>query len=295
MNSSWLEKWQVRQNVSLAHLTTWHVGGPAKYFYELQDIDNLQAFLRDVPDHLDIFWLGLGSNVLIRDHGFPGLVISTRKGLQAIEALSETEISAQSGVACAKFARVVARGGLLGGEFFAGIPGTIGGALAMNAGCWGSETWEFVSRVQMINRQGQLTWRTPKEFELAYRHVGQPHSEWFISAHFQFAPGDSETGLKKIRELLDKRAASQPTGEHTCGSVFRNPPNHYAAKLIEACGLKGYQIGGAHVSPKHANFIVNDGTASASDIEKLINHISITVETQYNIRLIKEVKILGDV
>lgn len=287
---------QLLFNEPLASYTTWRVGGVAKQLYKPLNVEDLTLFLKQLPSDAPILWLGLGSNSLIRDGGFPGTVILTQGCLKELIYLNEGLVKVQAGVSCATMARFCARNHLSGGEFWAGIPGTMGGALRMNAGCFGSETWQFVQSVETINRQGIRRIRKPEEFSIAYRHVeGLETDEWFIAATCQLPLGEKETSLKRIKELLTHRANTQPTNEYNCGSVFRNPPNQYAAILIESCGLKGKQLGGAAVSTKHANFIINqDGSASAKDIELLIMFVRDTVNQKTSIELIREVHIIGD-
>jgi UDP-N-acetylmuramate dehydrogenase len=287
-------KFNLQHNVPLHSYTSWRVGGNATYFLDPENINQIQECFSHIPKNAAVYWLGYGSNVLIRDQGISGYVVSTRKGLQEIKNIEPYRVRVEAGVSCAKFARFAARLGYAGGEFLAGIPGSIGGALAMNAGCWGGETWNLVDTVETIDREGRIRFRQANEFQVGYREVKCFPNEWFLAGHFSFLPGEKEASLAKIKELLDKRAASQPTGEPSCGSVFRNPPNHFAAQLIESSNLKGYKIGQAQVSIKHANFIVNLGEAKASDIENLIAHVAETVMKTHGIQLIKEVKILGE-
>lgn len=282
----------VNAHKNLAEHTSWKVGGPAEYFFQPKSVGALSNFLKQLPGDMPITWLGLGSNLLIRDKGVEGVVIATFPALNNLQA-QDNIVMAQAGVACAQVARFSARHDLTGLEFLAGIPGTIGGALAMNAGCHDSEAWSCVKRVEMINRRGERYSREPSEFSVAYREVRAPAEEWFISAEFELKSGDKATSLDDIRHLLARRAATQPTNLPSCGSVFRNPPNDYAARLIEAAGLKGFTIGGAEVSPKHANFIVNTGAASAADIESLIKHVEQVVLERFGIKLLREVKIIG--
>jgi UDP-N-acetylmuramate dehydrogenase len=182
----------------------------------------------------------------------------------------------------------------VGAEFLAGIPGTLGGALAMNAGAFGGETWERVAAVETVDRYGNLRKREPGDFEIGYRHVGRPQGEWFLAASLKLQSGDGDAALQEIQLLLEKRAATQPVGLPSCGSVFRNPTGDYAARLIEAAGLKGLHIGGACVSKKHANFIINTGAATAGEIEELINTVRDRVEEASGIRLQTEVHIVGE-
>lgn len=283
---------KLEHNMPLLKHTSWRVGGPAKQFFQPSSLTELQAFLLNLPATEAIFWLGLGSNLLIRDSGFNGTVISMLE-ISALELKDQTIIRAEAGVSCAKLARFCARNGLAGGEFWAGIPGTVGGALAMNAGCHGGETWQFLTAVETLSRDGQSHLRMPAEYQVAYREVNGP-DECFIAGYFKLDTGDKDVALEKIRVLLERRAQTQPTGDHSCGSVFRNPPGDYAARLIESCGLKGFRIGGAEVSTKHANFIINADNASAREIEELINHVATAVKDKHDIELIREVKIIGE-
>ena len=285
---------KVLKNVSLADYNAWRVGGLASLLYIPSDISDLAHFIKSLPPELPLSWLGLGSNVLIRDGGIEGAVIVTQGGLMQLTAKDQYHIRAEAGVSCAQLARFSARLGLKGLEFMAGIPGTVGGALVMNAGCYGGETWRQVVRVETINRQGHIELRDAEEYEIGYRHVKKPVDEWFLAGHFLLQSGEKTRSLSEIRVLLEKRNASQPTGLPNCGSVFRNPSGDYAARLIETCHLKGCRVGNAVVSEKHANFIINEGRASASDIEILIEHIGNTVYKQHGVRLVPEVCIIGN-
>ncbi len=282
-------------DASLADYTAWRIGGPADYLYLPANVSDLCAFLASVPTDMPITWLGLGSNVLVRDGGIRGVVVVTQACLHTLNMETATTLRAEAGVSCATLARFAARAGVAGLEFMAGIPGTIGGALAMNAGCYGGETWQYVTAVETVDRHGKLRLRRADDYAPTYRHVVRPVGEaWFVGAHFAGQAGSRETSLAIIREMLAKRNAAQPTGLPNCGSVFRNPPDDHAARLIEACGLKGFTIGGAAVSIKHANFIINQGTASAIDVENLIQHIQKVVQDRYAVSLIPEVCILGE-
>ncbi|EKD73255.1 MAG: hypothetical protein ACD_45C00383G0004 [uncultured bacterium] len=280
-------------NEPLANYTSWRVGGPAHYLYVPTDIDDLASFLAQLPDAMPLLWLGLGSNVLIRDGGVNGTVIVTQGALDKLSQLDAQLIRAEAGVSCAQFARYSARLGLTGAEFMAGIPGTVGGALAMNAGCYGGETWQRVRYVETVDRNGKKHVRAAAEFTVAYRYVKRPENEWFVAGHFELMQGDKVKALADIKSLLEKRNAAQPTGLPNCGSVFRNPPGQHAGHLIESCGLKKSMMGGAYVSEKHANFIINGGHASAADIEALISHVRTIVLQQHGIHLIPEVCIIG--
>ena len=237
-------------------------------------------------------WLGLGSNLLVRDGGFPGTVIVLQGRLNAL-SIGAQGVQVEAGVSCAKVARVCARAGLTGAAFLAGIPGTMGGALAMNAGAFGGETWSIVESVTTIDSAGTIRDRRREEFQAAYREVRRPAEEWFLGCTLRLAQGDGAAEQAAIRSLLDRRSATQPIGQPSCGSTFRNPPGDHAARLIEASGLKGHRIGGAQVSDKHANFIINTGTASADDIERLIGFVLSEVEQRQGVRLLTEVHIVG--
>jgi UDP-N-acetylmuramate dehydrogenase len=274
--------------------TTWRVGGPAERYYQPADIDDLALFLQQLPDDEPLHWIGLGSNLLVRDGGIKGTVIATSGLLNGMARLDAPRVRVESGVACAKVARFCAREGLAGVEFLCGIPGTMGGALAMNAGCFGGETWEWVESVETMDRHGQLRTRTPDEFDIAYRHVNGPQGEWFVAVVLKLEQGDAEALLAQNKALLERRGSSQPTRLPNAGSVFRNPQGDYAARLIEATGLKGQCIGGACVSEKHANFIVNTGGATATDIESLIGMVRKEVEQVQGVTLQTEVHIIGE-
>lgn len=284
------------ENEPLADYTTWRVGGKARFLYKPSSITDLSQFMAQLPADHPLLWLGLGSNCLIRDGGYSGMVIVTQGCLKAIAQMPDDCVRVEAGVSCATMARFCARNQLSGGEFWAGIPGTMGGALRMNAGCFDGETWQSVVEVETIDRQGRIRTRKPEEFTVAYRHVqGLASDEWFVSGTFRLNPGNKETSLEKIRKFLEHRAQTQPTNEFNCGSVFKNPPGNFAAKLIEACGLKGKTIGGASVSEKHANFIINQGGyACAKDIESLILFVKDAVYQQTAIELVHEVHILGE-
>jgi UDP-N-acetylmuramate dehydrogenase len=273
---------------------TWRTGGRARQYYQPADLDDLCAFLGGLEPREPLLWLGLGSNLLVRDGGFPGTVISTFNVLSDLEWLDDTVLRAGAGVTCSKVARTAAKAGMVGAGFLAGIPGTMGGALAMNAGAFGGETWTLVRAVETVNRQGYLRRRTPADFSISYRTVEGPVDEWFVSAELQLQSGDAEAAQAGIRDLLARRSATQPTQQPSCGSVFRNPPGDHAARLIESAGLKGRAIGGACVSEMHANFIINTGTATAADLESLIALVQETVERQHGIRLQTEVRIVGE-
>ncbi len=290
---------ELRRNEPMSKHTSWRVGGPAERFYIPADIADLSQFLQGLAADEPVHFIGLGSNLLVRDGGVRGTVVLLHGALNQI-TLSHGKpggVYAEAGVASPKVARFAALNGFEGAEFLAGIPGTVGGALAMNAGCYGAETWQYVTEVLTIDSFGELRRRTPQDFDIGYRHValkGGIGSEWFVAAWFAFRPGNGEVSRQKIKGLLEKRVASQPIGTPNAGSVFRNPPGDHAARLIEACGLKGATIGGAMVSPKHANFIVNAGGATAAEIEALIAKVRQTVKEQHGVELVTEVRVIGE-
>ena len=285
---------RVRRNEPMSRHTSWHAGGPAELYFSPRDRADLASFLRTLPQGTEVHWIGLGSNLLVRDGGVRGVMISSQSALDRLDRVSESIVYCEAGVPCARLARQCVRWGFSQAEFFAGIPGTLGGALAMNAGAFGGETWKQVVDVETIDRCGNERRREAAEFEAGYRHVqGLPEGEWFLSAHLRFErKGDSSEA--KVRSLLEQRKATQPIGAWSCGSVFTNPPGDHAARLIESAGLKGYKLGDASVSDKHANFIINHGHATASELEQLIEHVQNTVESVHGVRLHPEVRVIGD-
>ncbi len=307
---------ELRHREPMSRHVSWRAGGSADRAYLPADLDDLAAFLRSRAAEEPVYFVGLGSNLLVRDGGLKGTVVFTHWSLREIELAAvvpgEGEIEVDAGVASPKVARFAAMHDLVGAEFLAGIPGTVGGALAMNAGCYGGETWNIVRRVTTIDHAGVIHVRTPGEYRIGYRSVKKRcdqiagvsaasairrrtgPDEWFVSATFALPRGDGAESRQKVKELLAKRIASQPLGEPNAGSVFRNPPGTYAARLIEDCGLKGTKIGGAIISPKHANFIVNTGRARAADIEALIELAGSSVKAKFGIDLEREVRIVGE-
>ena len=284
---------ELRSNEPMSRHTSWRVGGPAEQFYVPASIADLSQFLRELDSDTPIFWHGVGSNLLVRDGGIRGVVISASKILRSLRRTEPYLVTAGSGVPCTQLARECQRWGIGPAEFFAGIPGTVGGALAMNAGAHGGETWERVASVRTINRSGDIRQRLPADYSIGYRSVSGPADEWFIEANLRFDPNVTAS-KETLDALLLRRKTTQPLGLPSCGSVFRNPPGDHAARLIEAAGLKGYRIGGAEVSGKHANFIINRAHASAGDIEALIDHVRDTVFEKHAVELQHEVRIVGE-
>lgn len=284
-----------KKTYPLAPLTSWRIGGYAARFYRPTSLEALRQYLAFLPAEVPCTWIGLGSNVLIRDGGIQGSVICTRS-LKAIQQSAEGLIVAEAGVTCAQFARFCVRLGFKEAAFFAGIPGTIGGALAMNAGAFGGETWEWVEAVEVLDRIGKRKVRSAQDYDITYRTVrGKTlvqKTEAFVKGFFRF-PYQGQQDMRIISKLLSQRKLTQPIGTLNCGSVYQNPPGDHAARLIEACDLKGYQIGGAMISKKHANFIINSGVARAQEVEDLMTLIETQVQARFGVMLQKEVKILG--
>ena len=289
----------IRHDEPMSRHVSWRAGGRAKTFYQPASVADLAAFLRTVPADEPILFVGLGSNLLVRDGGFAGTVVMTHHALTGITGVAEQPhrpaFMAGSGVPLPHLARHAAKHGGAGGEWMAGVPGTVGGALAMNAGCYGGETWEHVIAAETIDRHGNIRLRKPADYSIGYRHVElrEASEEWFLSGVFVFERGEEKPAMARMKELLSRRVATQPLNQPNAGSVFRNPPDGHAARLIEACGLKGFTVGGAQVSNKHANFIVNLGGATAADLETVIDHVQNTVEARTGVRLVREVRIVG--
>lgn len=290
----------LRIKESMRRHTSWRAGGSVDRCYTPADLEDLSVYLRSIPNDEPIMFVGLGSNLLVRDAGLRGTVIFTHPALGTLELVhvdDHQEIYVQTGTASPKVSRFAARHGFEGGEFLTGIPGTVGGALAMNAGCYGAETWDVVTQVLTIDRSGRIRKRRHHDYTIGYRSVVPVfgNEEFFAGAWLRFSPGDGERSRRRIKALLRRRISTQPLEIPNAGSVFRNPPGDHAARLIEACGLKGLRQGGAMVSPKHANFIVNAGEANARDIEILIEYVQTAVRDKYGVDLQLEVRIVGEV
>lgn len=285
---------RIRRAEPMYRHTSWRVGGPADYFVKPTSRDDLIAALAALPRGLPVHWLGLGSNVLVRDGGIRGSVVATGSLPKQIEQLDDFRVRVSASVPCMLLARQCLAWKLGPAVFFAGIPGSIGGALAMNAGAFGGETWNHVESVVTLDRYGVERVRPRSDYEIGYRTVvGPSPAEWFVGATFRFER-DADTPTTAIRALIAKRGETQPMGAASCGSVFRNPPGDHAGRLVEEAGMKGERIGGAVVSDKHANFILNTGGATAADIEALIERVRNEVEIQFGVRLELEVRILGE-
>jgi UDP-N-acetylenolpyruvoylglucosamine reductase len=286
------------RGAALARFTSWRCGGPADLLYVPADRDDLAVFVAQLQSAEPLTVIGLGSNLLVRDGGVRGAVVVIHAAVNRLELQGDL-VYAEAGVASPKIARFAAGHGFAGAEFLAGIPGTMGGALAMNAGCYGGETWPCVAKVEVLTRAGAFEIRLPSAYTVGYRTVrragGDPPDGIFTAGWLAFPRGDGIAARERIRALLQRRITSQPLDLPNAGSVFRNPEGDHAARLIEGCGLKGFAIGGARVSDKHANFIVNpDGTAKAADIEAVIAHVRQTVRAATGVELEPEVRVIGE-
>ena len=278
---------------SMAKHTSWRVGGRADLFYSPKSRKDLVYFLSSIDPNLPITWIGRGTNILVRDAGIRGVVISTKSFLKEIEKTSEYLYKVEAGVACVELALFCQKNGIGPAAFFSGIPGSIGGALTMNAGSFGMETWDLVKEVEVINEKGDISFLEKESFDIAYRTVTFPFRLWFLSCSMSLS-SDEQTTKDNLIELRNQRIRTQPLSENTCGSVFKNPPGNYAGALIEGSGLKGFKIGSASISEQHANFIVNEGGATARDIENLIKHTRQAVREKFDIDLQPEVRIIGE-
>jgi UDP-N-acetylmuramate dehydrogenase len=283
----------VLRDEPLARHTSWRVGGPADTFFEPATIEQLKSFLGSLPAGEPVHFIGRGSNLLVRDGGIRGTVVCTRELARDFRQLDDGRVAAGAGLPCATLARRSVRLKLGPAAFFAGIPGTLGGALAMNAGAFGGETWDSVETVTTIDRSGAVRDRPREEYTVGYRTVSGPAGEWFTAAVFRFR-ADADESAEAVKALMSRRGASQPLTLPSAGSVFRNPPGRHAAELIERAGLKGRRIGDAMVSDKHANFIVNTGNATAAAIERLIDEVRLEVERRFGVVLEPEVRIVGE-
>jgi UDP-N-acetylmuramate dehydrogenase len=288
---------ELRRNEPLARHTSWRCGGVADFAYIPADRDDLAVFARQVPSAEPVTVIGLGSNLLVRDGGVRGTVLLLHAALNEL-GFDDGRIRAEAGVASPKVSRYAAMHDRSDAEFLSGIPGTVGGALAMNAGCYGGETWDHVVEVEVLARQGVFERRVPSDYVIGYRSVVSrrgPGDMAFTAAWFDFPRGNGAYARGRIKALLTQRIATQPLNLPNAGSIFRNPEGDHAARLIESCGLKGRAIGGARVSPKHANFIVNaEGLATAADIESLIDYVRVVVRRQTGVDLEPEVRIIGE-
>lgn len=291
---------RLEQQVEMARHVSWHAGGVAKQAYWPADLDDLQLFVRQLPSDEPLLFVGNGSNLLVRQAGFDGTVVFTTRLQQmfverAAPAAGFRQVYAEAGVSATTLARFAEENALSGIEFIAGIPGTVGGCVAQNSGCFGSETWDCVAKVHMLNRRGELIQRSQSEFEIGYRRI-EPLievGEWFVGAWFDLRDGDGSVAQRTVAEFISKRRDSQPLDVPNAGRAFRNPDDNFAARLIQLAGMAGAKLGGAEVSERHPNFIVNSDGASADDIEQLIALVANRVLEKFEVQLLCDVRIVG--
>ena len=260
---------RLASNAPLADITWFRVGGPAQVLFTPADEADLSYFLRTVPPAVPVWPIGLGSNLLVRDGGVPGVVVRLGRGFGDVEVLGESRIRAGTAVPDMKLARAAAEAGITGLAFYRGIPGSVGGALRMNAGAHGRETREVLLSARAVDRYGDIHELSLADMKLSYRKCGLPADYIFTSAIFQGTPGERAVIEKEMEEVARYREENQPIKERTGGSTFKNPPGHSAWKLIDAAGCRGLKIGGAKVSEMHCNFLINETGATGEDVERL--------------------------
>jgi len=283
------------ENEPLAKHTTFRVGGPARIFVTPNSKDSLENTLKLIREYqLPYKVIGRGSNLLASDHLFNGVIIRCDKGLDHIE-ISENYVTVGAGVSTILLASFVAKNNLSGLEFISGVPGSIGGAIYMNAGAYNKEIKDILVKALIIDDEGQLRWLTNDELKFGYRtSIIQQHVNWtVVEAVLELQPGEYEQILELMKVRKMRRIESQPTNMPSAGSTFRNPLPHYSWKLIEESGLRGVRIGGAEVSKKHCNFIVNTGQATAQDIYDLIQHVKSVVLEKHGVELHPEVEMFN--
>lgn len=290
---------QLLKGESLAPFTWFRVGGPADLLFLPADADDLAAFLAALPAHRPVLPIGVGSNLIVRDGGVEGAVIRLAgRQFAQIEPLEGARIRADAGALDSMVAKAAAKAGIAGLEFYAGIPGTIGGALTMNAGCYGRETKDVLVEATALDRSGARITLTPTDFSFTYRRNALPEGLIFLDATFQGSPDDPEAIAARMNEITARREASQPIREKTGGSTFKNPLNAAGEKLSawrlnDEAGMRGHRRGGAQVSEKHANFLINTGNATAADIEGLGEEVRAAVKAKHGIDLEWEIKRVG--
>lgn len=294
-----LGKWE--ENVAMSAYASYRAGGIAKYVYCPFNLQDLSRCLSQIPLTIPVIFLGKSTNLLVSDLGFDGVIIllaemCRQNRTECFFEVKDTLLHVSAAISCPKVAQIAVSSDLVGLEFFAGIPGSIGGALTMNAGSAGASTWDHIEKVHMINRSGECFEKTPDDFDIGYRKVAAKFSEpaWFVGAEFRLSRGDIAAAKAKIEEILSWRKSHQPLALPSAGSVFKNPEGDTAGRLIDSCGLKGFHVGDAEVSERHANFIVNKGNATATDIVNLIRHVRAVVYEKTGIHLEPEVKLVGE-
>lgn len=277
----------------LADITWFRAGGPAEVLFTPADEADLAYFLKSIPASLPVYVIGLGSNLLVRDGGVPGVVIRLGRGFGETVVEADSRIRTGTAVPDVKLARAAADAGIEGLAFYRGIPGSIGGALRMNAGAHGSETKDVLVSARAVDRAGNIHVLTNADMGYTYRHCGSPEDFIFTEATYQGRPGDPSEIQKQMAEVADYREKNQPIKERTGGSTFKNPPGNSSWKLIDAAGCRGFRVGGAHVSNMHCNFLINDQNATAEDIERLGETVRARVKANSGITLNWEIIRLG--
>ncbi|HYG27920.1 MAG TPA: UDP-N-acetylmuramate dehydrogenase [Caulobacteraceae bacterium] len=296
---SWLDQLPEVRGKLLRHeplgpFTWFRVGGPADVVFLPEDEDDLAAFLKELPKDVPVTVLGVGSNTLVRDGGVEGVVIRLGRGFNGVEALSDTAIKAGAAVPDAILARKAAEAGIAGLEFYAGIPGTVGGAAIMNAGCYGSETVQVLTHASVMDRDGQVRRIPNEELGYTYRHSALQGADLIVlSAEFEGSAGDPEEIKARMAEITQRRETTQPIREKTGGSTFKNPQGHSSWKLVDGAGWRGKPYGGAMFSPLHANFLINTGEATAADLEGLGEQVRADVKETFGVELEWEIKRIG--
>lgn len=281
------------ENVLLAKYTWFRVGGETRILFKPEDREDLQDFLKKKPPHIPFTVLGMGSNVLIRSGGIPGIVIKLGRGFSKIYLQDSLTFYVEAGVLDRNIALTAADHGLKGFEFLAGIPGTLGGALRMNAGAYGSEIKDILDRAFVLDALGNLHVLTVKDLQMGYRSCGIPEDWIFIAASLKGEKGDPALIKKNILEIMTAREETQPVYARTGGSTFANPEGMKAWELIDNAGCRGLKKGGAQVSEKHCNFLVNTGDATAEDLEDLGIEVQGRVLKSSGVLLKWEIKLLG--
>lgn len=284
---------RVKCNMALNAITWFRVGGPAQIFFTPEDEADLAYFLKNLPQSIPVTVIGLASNLLVRDGGVPGCVIRLARGFGHIVPEDGARIRAGTAVPDSKVARAAADAGIAGLAFYRGIPGSIGGALRMNGGAHGTETKDILVEARAVDRQGNIHVLSNADMGYAYRHCSVPADYIFTEATFQGTPGDQEEILAQMNDVAEYREANQPTKDRTGGSTFKNPEGHSAWKLIDAAGCRGFKVGGAQVSEKHCNFLINTGDATAHDVETLGETVRRRVYENSGVRLEWEIKRFG--
>lgn len=285
---------RIKENVPLSKVTWFQVGGPADVLYRPADVADLAAFLKNTPEDIPLFTLGVGSNLLVRDSGYRGVVIRLGQGFSSIELEAGNRLRVGAGAIDLHVARFAADNSLEGAEFLCGIPGGIGGALRMNAGAYGAEISDIFVEATALDRQGNLHRMSSDEMGFSYRHCDIP-SDWiFTEAVLQLRPGNPDEIKSRMAEISQSREETQPVKSRTGGSTFANPEGHKAWQLVDAVGARGLTQGAAQISEKHCNFLINNGGASAADIEAVAEEARRRVFAEHDILLRWEIVRLGE-